>query len=104
VSCCSEGRLYLRFQFGVQDLIDRFPTSHYTYVGAFYSSQSCPECLQRLLKLQPGNPLNPYTRLQLAFALHAAGGGEALTPSFIRELKLPPALAEYLQQRTRDSK
>jgi len=93
--CCGKSRFDLTLQFGAPYLLERFPTSHYTYVGSFYAGQNTPASLQRLLDLQPNHPLNPYTRMSRALSLINSGRGEEVS---FETLDIPSALKDYLVQ------
>lgn len=97
VDCCLEGRFYLRLQFGAASLLQRFPNSHYAYVGGFYAAEKSPDSLQRLIDLQPAHPLTPYTRFRSALAL-IRSDPKKLSPEQVSSLDIPAALKEYLLQ------
>lgn len=100
----SDGRLNYRVRFGFNHLLERYPTSHYTYAAGFYQCRTVPNCLRQLLDLQPSHPLTPYMRLQLALSLLESGRGSEVTGSFIDELRLPDGLRQYLSQRIQEVK
>lgn len=93
--CCGKSKFHLTLQFGAHDLLERFPTSHYTYVGMFHGCRTSPECLQKLLELQPSHPLTPYTRFQKALASISSGHGDEVS---LQALDIPLALKDYLVQ------
>ncbi len=80
-------------QKAVSPLWDRFPTSHYTYAGMLRGCMKSPECLQKLLDLQPSHPLTPYTRFQKALTSITSGDEVSL-----QALDIPSALKDYLVQ------
>ncbi len=93
--CCGKSKFHLTLQFGAGHLLERFPTSHYTYVGMFNGCRTSPECLQKILDLQPSHPLTPYTRFQKALASISSGRGEEVA---FRALDIPSSLKDYLAQ------
>lgn len=97
---CQLGRFDLRLQCGAATLIEHFPQSHYAVVAGLQGSNKCPDCLSRLLALQPNSPLAAGIRLQRALALLATGRGSEVTEQFIRDARLPPALVAFLMQQT----
>lgn len=90
---------FYRLMHGARYLKDRFPKSHYTYAAGYYGCGGTPVCIEDLLELQPGNPLEPYMRQQLALAMLKAGRADEVTSSFIESLQLPGGLKEYVDQR-----
>jgi hypothetical protein len=92
----------LGLQFGVRELLERFPTSHYTYAAGYYACTKTPACIRNLLELQPGHPLEPYMRQQLALAMLHAGQGSQVTEPFVKSLELPTGLEDYLAQRVEE--
>jgi len=93
--CCGKSKFHLTLQFGAHYLLERFPTSHYTYVGMFHGCRTSPECLQKILDLQPSHPLTSYTRFQKALASINSGRGEEVS---FQALDIPSALKDYLVQ------
>ena len=93
--CCGKSKFHVTLQFGAPYLLERFPTSHYTYIGIFHACRTSPECLQKILDLQPSNPLTPYTRFQQALASVRSGRGEEVP---LQALDIPTALKDYLVQ------
>lgn len=101
ISCCGDQKFHLRLQFGAAALLERFPTSHYTYVGALYACTKAPDCLQRLLESQPLHPLTSYARLERELALIETGRTQEVTVSSVQQMNLPGPLKEYLLQESR---
>lgn len=96
----SERDMVLRLQLGYQFLRERFPASHYTYVGGFYRSKSA-KTFQELTTLQPNHPLSPYARLEWALAVVRSAQHDEGVPFSISDLDLPSGLREYLAQEMR---
>ncbi len=85
---------------GAAQLLERFPSSHYTYASMFPSGPTTsPEHLQRLLDLQPSHPLTPYTRFMKALASISSGRGAEIS---FEALDIPSALKDYLMQQKAD--
>jgi len=95
IGCCLENKFHLRLQFGASQLLERFPTSHYGYAGAFYGWKDSPDLLHKLLELQPSHPLTPYTRFQKALASITSGHGDEVS---LQALDISSALKDYLVQ------
>lgn len=104
VKCCINGRFQNRIIFGYGRLLNRFPTSHYTFVGAMFNAHSLPRELEKILKLQPEHPMAVYMRLGLALALIENNREAEVTPEFIATLKLKPAHEAYLGQVLREKR
>lgn len=78
------------------NLWERFPTSHYAYVGIFQASAKSPEGLNKLLEVQPSHPLTPYTRFMKALAtIRSVDRKEDVS---FEALDIPTALKDYLAQ------
>lgn len=103
VTCCLNDRFQLRLQFGVASLLEKFPTSHYTFVAALYGANKCPDCLARLEVLQPTHPLRVYAKLQAALALLQSGQLSRVDDKYVADLRLPIGLKDYLEQERRES-
>ena len=80
---------------GASHLSERFPSSHYTYAGMFSGCMNSPECLQKLLDLQPSHPLSPYTSFQKALASIRLGREEEVS---VETLDIPSPLKDYVMQ------
>lgn len=84
---------------GAAQLLERFPSSHYTYASMFPGgSTTSPEYLQKLLDLQPSHPLTPYTRFMKALATIRSGPDDQVTLAALQALDIPSALKDYLLQ------
>lgn len=79
----------------ISQLLERFPTSHYTYAALLTGGRRSPEYLQKLLELQPSHPLTPYTNSLKALAFIRSGRGEEVS---FQALDIPSALKDYLLQ------
>ena len=72
--------------------------SSIAYAMAFRQCGGAPDCLTRLLELQPSHPLTPHMRFRLATSLLWSGRGEEVTDEFVDGLDLPEGLKPYLLQ------
>jgi hypothetical protein len=90
-----KNNLELPLEKGASHLWERFPSSHYNYAAAFSGCMNSPECLQKLLDLQPSHPLAPYTSFQKGLASISSGRGEEVS---LQALDIPSALKDYLVQ------
>lgn len=98
VKCCMENRFHHRILHGFGPLLERFPTSHYTFAGALWHGSISPELAEKILNIQPNHPMAVYLRLEWALGLVETGREADVTSEFVAQLKLKPALEAYLNQ------
>ncbi len=93
-----ESCLECRLSRAHQRLVERFPSSHYTYLSGFYGEGR--EDLERVMDLQPDHPLAPYAHMKVALRVLGRSLTDRESPeSDVSDLDLPAGLKEYIAQK-----